>query len=117
MPLTYLVREDLSDERFTWRDLAGQEADTACETDVTLELANGQRQAVAVETLVHEDWLEYVSRGRRAVVDAFLRKQCDAGGVLEIALANRCHEEGEVREFTLRCGGERSYETVRTAAR
>lgn len=116
IPLTYLTREDTSDDRFTWRNLAAP-VPAACETRVSVERADGRREPVAHETLVHRDWLDYVGQGRRSVVDAFLRRQCDAGDVLEIALENRCHGQDEVREYSLRCGGERSHETVRTAAR
>jgi hypothetical protein len=116
IPLTYLAREDGSDDRFTWKSLTEPEP-ASCETEVSLARADGQREAVALEKLVHADWLDYVQRGRRAVVDAFLKQQCEAGDVLEIELVNRCADDGEIREYSLRCGGERSHETVRTAAR
>lgn len=116
IPLTYLAREDASDDRFTWRNLAAP-MPPACETRVSLERSDGQREPVELEALVHRDWLAYVGRGRRAVVDAFLRKQCEAGDVLEAELVSQCRGKDEVREYTLRCGGERSHETVRTAAR
>ncbi len=116
IPLTYLAREDASDDRFTWRTLEAPEP-ASCETQVSLEREGGQREPVALEKMVHRDWLDYVGRGRRAVVDAFLRQQCEAGDVLEIELVNRCEGADEVRAYSLRCGGERSHETVRTAAR
>ena len=116
IPLTYLTREDTADERFTWRSLSDAAA-PACETDATLERLGGEREAISLEELIHQDWVAYIAQGRRAVVDAFLRKQCEADGIVSAALVNRCDDERGVREYTLRCGGERAHETVRTAGR
>jgi len=116
IPLTYLTRDDTADERFTWRRLS-EPAASACETDASLERLNGEREAIAVEKLIHQDWVAYVAQGRRAVVEAFLKQQCEADGVVSVALRNRCDDERGVREYTLRCGGERAHETVRTAGR
>jgi hypothetical protein len=116
IPLTYLAREDAADERFTWRTLDPPAA-PACETSASLERFDGQRETISVRKLVHQDWVDYVARGRRAVVDAFLRKQCEVEGVLEVELVNRCDDERGTRQYNLRCGGERAHETVRTAAR
>ncbi len=116
IPLTYLTRDDTADERFTWRRLSEAEA-PACETDASLERLSGEREAIALEKLIHQDWVAYVAQGRRAVVEAFLQKQCEADGVVSVALRNRCDDERGVREYTLRCGGERAHETLRTAGR
>ncbi len=116
IPLTYLTREDAADERFTWRSFSEAEA-PSCEIRATLKRADGAYESLELEKLIHRDWLPYVAQGRRAVVDAFLQKQCEADEVLSAELVNDCGDEGGVREYTLRCGGERSHETVRTAAR
>jgi len=84
---------------------------------VSLERFDGQREAIPLEKLVHQDWVDYVGQGRRTVVDAFLRKQCEAEDVLQVELINRCDDDRSIREYSLRCGGERAHETVRTAAR
>jgi hypothetical protein len=116
IPLTYLTREDSGDERFTWRSLNAPAA-ASCKTSVSLERFDGQREAISLEKLIHQDWVDYVGQGRRAVVDAFLRKQCEAENVLQVELVNRCDDDGSIREYSLRCGGERAHETVRTAER
>ena len=116
IPLTYLTREDTGDERFTWRNLDAPTA-PSCETSASLERFDGQREAILLQKLIHQDWVDYVGQGRRAVVDAFLRKQCEAEGVLQVELVNRCDDERGTREYNLRCGGERAHETVRTATR
>jgi hypothetical protein len=116
IPLTYLAREDAADERFTWRSLS-EAAAPRCETSASLERDDGTREAILVEKLIHRDWMTYLAQGRRAVIDALLQKQCEADGVLSVELVNRCADERDVHEFTLRCGGERAHETVRTAAR
>ena len=116
IPLTYLTREDAGDERFTWRSLHAPTA-PSCETSASLERFDGQRETIELKTLIHQDWVDYVGQGRRTVVDAFLRKQCEADGVLEVELVNRCDDERGISEYNLRCGGERSHQTVRTATR
>lgn len=116
VPLTYLGREDAADERFTWRSFT-EAVVPACKTSAALERVGGERETIALEKLIHRDWVDYVAQGRRAVVDAFLMKQCEADGVLQVDLVNRCDDERGVREYTLRCGGERPHESTRTAAR
>ena len=116
VPLTYLGREDAADERFTWRSLS-EAAAPSCETSASLERDDGRREAISIEKLIHQDWMTHLAQGRRAVVDALLQKQCKEDGVLSVELVNRCGDEREVREYTLRCGGERAHQTVRTAAR
>jgi len=116
IPLTYLTREDSGDERFTWRRLDAPSA-PSCDTSASLERFDGQREALSLDKLIHQDWVAYVGQGRRTVVDAFLRMQCEADDVLQVELINRCDDERGVREYSLRCGGERAHETVRTATR
>jgi len=116
IPLTYLAREDSADERFTWRSLDTPSA-PSCDTSASLERTDGQRQSVSLERLIHQDWVDYVGQGRRAVVEAFLRKQCEADDVLQVELTNHCGDERGVHAYSLRCGAERAHETVRTATR
>jgi hypothetical protein len=116
IPLSYLGREDTADERFTWRSFTGAEP-RVCETSASLERVSGERESIVLETSIHPDWLEYVGQNRRAVVNAFLRKQCEDRGVLEVELVNRCDDARGVHAYSLRCGGERPHETVRTATR
>jgi hypothetical protein len=116
IPLTYLTRDDAADERFTWRSL-DLPAARSCETSASLERFDGERDAISVQSLIHQDWVDYVAQGRRVVVDAFLRKQCEGEGVMQVELVNHCDGERDSRAYSLRCGGERAHETVRTAAR
>jgi hypothetical protein len=116
VPLTYLLREDSSDERFTWRSLSAEEPG-ACLTSVSLWQADGTREAVPLEETVHPDWAGYVAQGRRSVVDAVLRKECAKVGVAEVELINHCGDERGARSYQLRCDGAQSRETIRTAVR
>jgi hypothetical protein len=116
VPLTYLAREDASDDRFTWRSFTTAPAQ-ACETRASLQLYGGERHHIPLEKLIHEDWIRYVQQGRLAVVDAFLLKQCEADDVEQVELVNRCDDEAATRSYRLRCGSERTHETTRTAAR
>lgn len=116
IPLTYLVRKDSADDRFTWRTLS-EPSEPPCEPSASLETLDGRREVLALETLIHRDWVDYVGRNRRVVVEAFLQQQCASQGVLEVELTNHCEDDRGIREYRLRCGGERSHETTRTAAR
>jgi hypothetical protein len=116
VPLSYLGREDASDERFTWRRFTESSA-PACETTAWLENIDGQRQDIVLESLIPEEWVDYVKRDRRAVVDAFLRQQCNEGGVQRVELVNRCDDPRGTREYSLRCDGRRSPAVMRTATR
>jgi len=116
IPLSYLGRQDTADERFTWRSFTGSEPPT-CDTSASLERLSGEREAISLEATIHPDWLEYVAQNRRAVVNAFLEKQCEADGVLAVELVNRCEDARGVHAYNLRCGGGRPHETVRTATR
>jgi hypothetical protein len=115
VPLTYLAREDASDDRFTWRSLALRE-EPVCPTSVSLERTGGERESLSVETLIHEDWVHYLEQGRRAVVDAFLVQQCDQD-VEHVELVRACSDDRGTRTYSLRCGGGRPHETPRTASR
>lgn len=116
VPLTYLGRQDGTDERFTWRSLSETDA-PICSSSAAVERASGERETISIETLIHPDWLGHVAEGRQAVIDAVMKTQCEADGVLSVELTTRCDDEPDLREYTLRCGGERAHRTVRTAAR
>ena len=116
VPLSYLGRQDSADERFTWRSFTGTEP-PACDTSALRERVGGEREPIALETSIHPDWLEYVGQNRRAVVNAFLEKQCEADDVLAVELVNRCDDARGIHAYSLRCGGGRPHETVRTATR
>jgi hypothetical protein len=116
IPLTYLARQDRSDERFTWRRLTEPEA-PQCETSALLERFDGQRETLSLQKLLHRDWVDYLEQGRRAVIDAFLREQCKHAGVMQAELVHRCGDERGTRQYSLRCGSEQPRETARTAAR
>ncbi|MEM7434489.1 MAG: hypothetical protein AAF436_04990 [Myxococcota bacterium] len=108
IPLTYLVREDRADDRFTWRVTAASEAPT-CETTAEILTSEDVEVAVSPESTVHRDWIELLRRDRRVVVEAFLEKQCEVEGVLEATLVNTCDDAQGVRHYQLRCGGERAH--------
>lgn len=116
VPLTYLVREDASDERFTWRSFAADAA-PECETHARVQHYDGAERELQLDAIVHRDWVSYVQQGRRAVVDAVLLQQCADDGVAKVELENRCEDEMDTRRYSLRCGAETAFEAPRTAAR
>lgn len=116
VPLTYLVREDASDDRFTWRSFVAP-APPLCETEARLERYDGEQREVQLDAIVHSDWVSYVQQGRRAVVDAVLLKQCEDHEVAKVELENRCEGETGARRYSLRCGAETAFEVQRTASR
>jgi hypothetical protein len=116
IPLTYLAREDRADERFTWRRFTAPAART-CESSASLQRLDGQREAIAMQKLIHQDWVDYLAQGRRAVVDAFLQKQCEAEDVLQVQVVNRCDDDRGTVQYELRCDSELTQESSRTALR
>lgn len=116
VPLSYLGREDASDERFTWRRWTGSSAPT-CQTNAWLERTDGQREDLALGTQLPGPWVDYVQRDRRAVVYAFLRKQCEGDNVQHVELINECEDARGTHEYSLRCDGNRAPPTMRTAKR
>lgn len=116
IPLTYLVREDASDDRFTWRSLVAH-AGPECETQAWLEGYDGAERELRLDAIVHRDWVSYLQQGRRAVVDAVLLQQCEDDEVAKVELENRCEGEVGTRRYSLRCGAETAFEAPRTAAR
>ena len=103
VPLTYLLRDDASDERFTWRSLTPPQA-AECEASASIEHPNGEREPVTLETALHEDWVNYVRLGRRSVVNAFLEQRCAREDVARVELVTRCAGEREDVIFKRECG-------------
>jgi len=116
IPLTYLMRDDTTDDRFTWRRFTAPAAIT-CDPSASRQRLDGERESIALQELMHPDWVGYVAQGRRTVVDAFLQKQCEEDGVLQVELVNRCEDERGTVQYSLRCGSERAHATSRTARR
>ncbi|MGB8331227.1 MAG: hypothetical protein WCE62_13975 [Polyangiales bacterium] len=116
IPLSYLARDDRTDERFTWRRFTTGAVES-CETSASLQRVDGGHEEIALQKLIHRDWVTYLAQGRRAVVDAFLQKQCEADGVLRVEVVNRCDDERGTVEYELRCGSERTQQNTRTALR
>ncbi|MEM8609676.1 MAG: hypothetical protein AAGF92_21435 [Myxococcota bacterium] len=116
VPLTYLVRDDPADDRFTWRG-ATHQTNPACETSATMATVDGSERALAPERLIHPKWVAHLERDRDAVVSAFLRKQCETEGALEVTLTNACGDAEGVREYRLRCGADRASVSARRASR
>ena len=102
VPLTYLVRDDASDERFTWRSLTPPEA-PECEANAAIERPNGEREPVVLETALHEDWVDYVRLGRRSVVNAFLEQRCADEDIARVELITRCAGDQEDVVFEREC--------------
>ena len=71
-------------------------------------------QPLPLALLIHPEWVQYVERGRRSVVDAFLRKQCEAPGVVEVQLVHQCDDARGTKSYHLRCDGAPP-EAMRTA--
>lgn len=116
VPLSYLGRNDASDDRFTWRRFIGS-SPPACETSAWVEGVDGQRRDLELGSLVPRQWVDYVQRDRHSVVQAFLRKRCSDAGVARVELVNHCDDARGTHEYSLRCSDAPSPATVRTATR
>ena len=106
LPLTYLLGDDPNDARFTWRG-APADAQLGCEAAVSRQHLDGSRETLEIERLMHRDWVAYLEGNRQSVVEAFLRKQCEEPGVLQVDLVNRCEGDSHDRDYSLRCGAGR----------
>ena len=113
VPLTYLLRDDATDERFTWRSLATTAA-PECKAEAWIRRTDGALVSITLENELHEDWLDYVRVGRRAVVDAFLERQCSEKDAASVELVTRCGM-GDERIFDRDC--RQTTAQPRTAAR
>ena len=66
VPLTYLLRDDATDERFTWRSLDGHVEAPECEARSDRGTRRtATREPIELEAALHEDWVDYVRLGRR----------------------------------------------------
>ncbi len=113
VPLTYLLRDDATDERFTWRSLTTTDA-PECMAEATIRRTDGALVSITLENELHEDWLDYVRVGRQTVVDAFLERQCSEKDAASVELVTRCGT-GDERVFDLDC--RQTTAQPRTAAR
>jgi hypothetical protein len=115
-PLSYLVREDTSDDRFTWRSLTASAA-PSCETRARTIRRDGTARDRPLHALLHEDWVRYVQEGRRAVIDAVLIRECASEQVERVELITQCRGELDSERFSLRCQDEHARRDARAAAR
>lgn len=88
VPLTYYVRDDRYDERFAWRMFSAVRLHT-CRTSATEETGSGARP-IRLGQVVHRAWANHMSRNRRDVVHAFLRRRCDEESVERVTVRNDC---------------------------
>lgn len=116
VPLSYLGRHDASDERFTWRRFMGSSA-PACETSAWIEQVDGQRRDLSLESLIAQEWVDYVQHDRHSVVQAFLQRQCQASDAARIDLINHCDDVRGTHEYSLQCSDKPMPASVRTATR
>lgn len=116
LPLSYLAREDASDDRFTWRRFTGANA-SACETTAWIEQTDGERRSIALESMIPQEWVDYVQSDRHSVVHAFLRQQCRSTDIARVELINHCDDARGTHEYSLHCSGETSAANIRTATR
>jgi hypothetical protein len=116
VPLSYLGREDASDDRFTWRRFTGPSA-SACQTSAWIEQTDGRRRDIALQSLIPQEWVDYVQSDRHSVVYAFLRRQCQSTEIARVELVNDCDDARGTHEYSLRCSGEPSAANIRTATR
>ena len=88
VPLTYYVRSDPYDERFAWRMFSAVRLHR-CQTTAT-ETIDEVERSIALTRVIHRAWVNHLSRNRRDVVHAFLRRRCREDGVDEVKVQNDC---------------------------
>lgn len=88
VPFTYYVRSDPYDERFAWRMFSAVRLHR-CATTAT-ETLEGRVREIPLGRTIHQAWANHLSRNRRDVVIAFLRRRCEEPGVTEVEVRNAC---------------------------
>lgn len=88
VPLTYYLRDDPYDERFAWRMFSAIRLH-ACRPEAT-EIAGGGERMVDLPRVIHQAWINTMSRNREDVIRAFMAKRCEEEGVEAVTLTNRC---------------------------
>lgn len=88
VPLTYYLRDDPYDERFAWRMFSAVRLHR-CQT-TALERRGDDEAPIALGQVLHRAWANHLSRNRRDVVRAFLRKRCEGEGVTSVVVRNDC---------------------------
>lgn len=118
VPLGSLLAGDPADGRFTWRSWPTpvERKHGSCDLEAWREHRDGSRENVALERLVHEDWLAEAQHNEH-VVEALLRKQCEGEGIVRAQLTQRCVPDGEPQDFQLRCASGEVQSSPRTASR
>lgn len=91
MPLSYYVSRRAYDERFSWRMFSTLRL-RDCKVDVKEQLESGRTRSVNIERDVHVAWLRLLERMRSAVIDAYLERRCDSGGVTRVDFTCRCND-------------------------
>lgn len=88
VPLTYYLRSDPYDERFAWRMFSAVRLHS-CQTTAT-ETVGDVEQSIPLTQVIHRAWVNHLSRNRRDVVHAFLRRRCREEGVTRVKVQNDC---------------------------
>ncbi len=88
VPLTYYLRDDPYDERFAWRMFSAVRLHR-CQTSA-VERRGDDETPIELTRVLHRAWVNHLSRNRRDVVRAFLRKRCEKDGVSSVVVRNDC---------------------------
>ncbi len=88
-PLTYYLRDDPYDERFAWR-MFSEIRMYGCQTAAFDVGPSGNEQRIDLARTIHPAWLNTLSRNRRDVILAFLRRRCREPDVRSVRLVNTC---------------------------
>ena len=94
LPPSYYLSGRGYDERFSWRMFSTLRL-RDCKVEVTEHVPgeNGtQARRVNVEQDVHIAWLRLLERMRTGVVDAYLKRRCEASEVQRVDFVCRCND-------------------------
>lgn len=84
----YLSDSDRDDERFAWRMFSGVRM-KRCAVSAREQRHEGNLSPVPVRGALHGSWIHALERGRRRVIEQFLRSRC-LGGAATTTLERRC---------------------------
>jgi hypothetical protein len=88
VPLTYYLRDDPYDERFSWRMFSGVRLQE-CEASAYDTRPEGERQ-VNLYRVIPPGWIANLQRDRQPVIERYLEHRCAAPGVERVRVVNAC---------------------------
>ena len=94
VPANYYIGEASADERFSWRMFSSRRAEK-CRVQAFESTGSGGAGPMVklrLPAIIHQSWINGLSRRRTAIVERFFEWRCDEPGVVEVKLVRHCRD-------------------------